>query len=80
MTALTITPHSAKWITSNWQEIEKCPALAINGFQAAGIAGVITAIRDPNPETKTHRLDIYFSPGLYSEPKGEDSNDLQALP
>lgn len=46
VTASTIKPHSAKWIISTWQEIERRPDLAINGFQAAGIASAIAAVRD----------------------------------
>lgn len=46
VTASSIKPQSAKWIISTWQEIEKRPDLAINGFQAAGIASAITAVRD----------------------------------
>lgn len=46
VTASSIKPHSAKWIISTWQEIEKRPDLAINGFQAAGIVSAITAVRD----------------------------------
>ena len=46
VTASTIKSYSTNWIISAWQEIERRPDLAINGFRAAGIVSAIAAVRD----------------------------------
>ena len=46
VSASIIKPLSANWIISTWQEIEKRPEIAVNGFRAAGIVSAIADIQE----------------------------------